>query len=94
MKVVVLTINHRHGNNVYVAASQKLARELLYAYVQQWWGDIGSPKDGVPEECPKNKKRAIDIYFSEFGRGDESYEISDPQEVTTKENLEKHKEGV
>lgn len=94
MKVVVLSIWHRHGTNVYVAETEELARELLYVYVKQWWDDIGSPKDGAPEDCPKDKEQAINIYFSEFGREDESYEISDPQEITTKANLEKHKKGV
>lgn len=89
-KVVVLTIGHRHGTNTYVAESPKLAKGLLHAYARQWWGD----GNNLPDKCPDNADKAIDLYFSERGREDESYEISDPQEITTADNLKRHMRGV
>lgn len=88
--VVVLQINHRHGTNLYVAETPELARQLLLAYVKEWWGDGRE----LPSEMPVDEKEAIDLYFSEAGRPDESYEISDPQEITTKDNLSRHLAGV
>jgi hypothetical protein len=88
-KVVVLTITHRFGTDVSVAATYEVALRLLYLYVREQWSDASK----LPDKCPRNEDKAIDMYFSEAGREDESYEISNPQEIATKATLARHLKG-
>ena len=70
-KVCVLIIEQRHGRDVSVARDQTCARKLLYDYVKEWWGDGYD----LPPDCPEEANEAINLYFSEAGRPDETYEI-------------------
>lgn len=58
MKVVVLRIEHRHGDNVSVCVDMEIANQRLWEYVESWWqqeiGEITIPSD---------RQAAIDRYF-------------------------------
>jgi hypothetical protein len=47
MTVHVLTIEHRHGTDTFVCASELIAEECLDGYVRSWWdeemGDTAMP---------------------------------------------------
>lgn len=56
--VYVLIIEHRHGTNVDVSASQQGALDALADYVNQWW-EHEMPGKAVPS----NAGEAIEQYF-------------------------------
>lgn len=64
MNVYVLIIDHDHGTDVNVYATDELAKEALYEYVQEWWGDV-SANAGYPKDCPDNAAEAIAMYFED-----------------------------
>jgi hypothetical protein len=80
MRVFVLVIEHRHGRNVYAAATRNLAKNLLFAYVEDWWS----------QECkgsmPSRPGRAIKAYFDRVD--DESWEIIETP-LATADNVAK-----
>jgi hypothetical protein len=67
--VAVLTIDHRHGTNVYVCKDREVAASVLARYVRKWWNekDLG--------EQPADDWEAIDTYFETYL--EETYETHD-----------------
>lgn len=59
MIIWILTIEHRHGTNVYAHQTKAGAEESLMEYVDEWWD---SEMDGA--KIPENRDEAIDGYFS------------------------------
>jgi hypothetical protein len=67
-RVAVLTIDHRHGTNVYVckgpvlslSKDSEVAASVLAKYVRKWWNenDLG--------EQPADDWEAIDTYFDTY----------------------------
>lgn len=71
--VWLLQIDHRHGINTYVCASNEIALGLLDEYVEEWWdSEIG---DSV--EKPALRDHRIEAYFDrmEETEGEESYSL-------------------
>ncbi|MDY7079325.1 MAG: hypothetical protein SXV54_20620 [Chloroflexota bacterium] len=68
-RVAVLTIDHRHGTNVYVCKGSEVAASVLAQYVRKWWNenDLG--------EQPADDWETIDTYFDTYL--EETYEIHD-----------------
>lgn len=62
--VYVVTVQHKHGENVYVCSSQEKAELALDKYVQEWWG---YEMDGVK---PKDREQRIAAYFSHVANED------------------------
>jgi hypothetical protein len=54
--VWVLVINHRHGTDIDVFATEDLARESLLEYVTDWWSEVGGTQ-------PTSPYQAVDRYF-------------------------------
>lgn len=79
--VWVLDIEHRHGRNVDVYASEAAARAGLIAWVHNWWAEaVGVDAelgDGrrvtVQSEPPSDDNEAIDQYFA--AKNDEHYNL-------------------
>lgn len=59
-KVWVLTLTHRHGDDITVYATQDLALAATEAYCREWWNDWfdGDVPDGL------SGRDLIDMYFS------------------------------
>lgn len=57
----VLTIEHRHGANVHVHATEAGANATLHKYVCNWWQDA-VVRQGVGV-MPSDPQEAIDVYF-------------------------------
>jgi hypothetical protein len=57
--VVVTVVSHRHGDNVYVNATEDGARQTLLAYVTEWWNEV---EDQVGP-MPADPAEAIRAYF-------------------------------
>jgi len=69
--VFVLTLHHKHGEDIYIRRSLESAQAALLEYVDQWWEhEMGAKR------FPKNPQKAIDVYFEEMG-DEEYYEILD-----------------
>ena len=68
MKVVVLTISTKYGNDVWAFSSHEKAEDRLYRYVQEYWN---SSCDG---DCPESRTEAVEAYFNEI-EFDEYYSI-------------------
>jgi len=64
MSIWVAVVEHRHGQNVYVARTEYGVLDQLYDYVQEWW-DSEIPDEEMPTDLPK--KEVIDQYFSKVG---------------------------
>ena len=67
MDVQVLTVLHRHGENIYVCATEEVARKQLFGYVKENWGNE------MPGGIPKREDSAIYDYFEQVQ--DETYYI-------------------
>lgn len=64
----VLVIEHRHGTDTSVHRSEEAARQALYGFVDQWWGQE-LPARPVPGDAAE----AIHEYFD---LTDESYTLA------------------
>ena len=69
--VFVLTINHKHGTDLWIRRSSESAQAALFDFVVDWWEDAMGDK-----RMPKDPQKAIDAYFEEMG-DEEHYEICD-----------------
>jgi hypothetical protein len=70
--VWVLSIDHRHGTNVYVHETEPGAKDSLVDYVRENWEDeVGRGFSELDAEPPADDQEAIDAYFDEVA--DESY---------------------
>ena len=57
--VTVVTIEHRHGTDTYVCATNAGAWKMLREYVAEWW-----ETEAVPGKIPKHAVDAVNAYFS------------------------------
>ena len=58
MDVWVVNVSHRHGVNIYVAATEELAWDELYQYVKDNWEyELGGTS------MPEGRDDAIGMYF-------------------------------
>lgn len=73
MLVHVLTIHHRHGEDVTVATTADLAYAALDDYVQEWWDQEGEPP--IPP-LPATPEARRDQYFKERAT-EEWYEVNE-----------------
>lgn len=79
--VWVLEIEHRHGRNVDVYASEEAARSGLIGWVHDWWLEVVGVEaelgDGrrvtLQSEPPSDDDEAIDQYFA--AKSDEYYDL-------------------
>lgn len=80
VNVWVLRIEHRHGADVVVFATEEAALNSLWMYVQTWWAEEMCRYELVP--MPEDRGAAIDAYFEEMSGklGREFYELTE-QEV-------------
>jgi hypothetical protein len=68
--VWILTIEHKHGTDVYAHKTEAGAKGALLDYVQEWWSiEVGD------EPIPENPDAAIERYFEEACN--EFYSIQD-----------------
>jgi enoyl-[acyl-carrier-protein] reductase (NADH) len=81
MKIFAATIEHRHGTNLYLAASQEDLTAQIYDYVvENWEAEIIEPLD-ADDATPQDN---IEYYFeqlSDQGGHSEFLTSYDPQEV-------------
>lgn len=62
MTVELLSIEHRHGTDHYVCASEDVATRELDNYVQQWW------EQELPDKpMPEDPNQRIVRYFDAMG---------------------------
>lgn len=61
-RVVILTIDHRHGTDVSAYRTHDGASKAVAAYVKDWWNDLSRWTDDPPE-LPKDDNEAISLYF-------------------------------
>jgi hypothetical protein len=69
----VAVIQHRHGHDTQVAATEQELQDKLDDYVKQNWDDE-LPSTLMPED----QGQRIDKYFEEMAEREESYEIEGP----------------
>lgn len=79
-RVTILTIDHRHGSNVYVCRNEDVAEQELLTFVKEWWDEIPGMED-----MPSDPWEAINAYF-EAHADDEWYsmdseDVIEPSEV-------------
>lgn len=74
--VFTLTIDHRHGTDVYVNATEEGRLGALYGYACAWWADARRGDDTLPAAPPEDADDAIDLYFDALG-GEESYSLDE-----------------
>ncbi len=80
-EVWLLSVLHRHGEDITVYTSEQGARGGVFDYVAECWpeiaGDEYTTREGatavVPQEVPDDPETAIDIYFQ--AHKDESFAI-------------------
>ena len=75
------TVHHKHGVDVFVAATPDGAKRDLYNFVKEWWSEEIDEEDenGEPVRCPKDMDEAIERYFdTENGAYEEYAEECDP----------------
>lgn len=74
MKVVVVSLDTKHGVDIEVYANEPAALTGLSLYCEEWWNQDG-PGEDVP--MPDDPRERIDVYFaSQDGSGyPESYEM-------------------
>jgi hypothetical protein len=68
-KVWVLTINHKHGTDIWVRRAQESAWQILVDYVTEWW-----PGEKGDEEMPEEPGDRVGLYFEDV---DEAYELEE-----------------
>jgi len=84
-EVWLLSVHHRHGEDITVYTSEPAARGGLFDYVAEYWSEIAGEeyttgtgaKAVVPQEVPDDADIAIDIYFK--AHKDESSSIDQKQ---------------
>jgi len=74
-KIWLLTIEHRHGTDHWVCATEAVALSYLDNYVQQWWEDESEDED-EDEEIPSGPSQRRERYFAEIAQS-ESYCIEE-----------------
>ena len=57
----VLLINHKHGQNISVHATEEGAQQALHAYCRDWWDEGIIEQYGKPEDL--SREEFIDAYF-------------------------------
>jgi hypothetical protein len=65
--VQVLTIQHKHGTDMWVCATPELALAYLDGFVREWW------ESELDDEMPESEDERIKDYFE--GVDEESYSI-------------------
>lgn len=69
--VYIAIIDHKHGQNVYVADSFSNLEEVVYKeYVTEWWDE---DPDLRGQEIPEEHEEALTMYFHENSREHISY---------------------
>lgn len=79
-EVHVLIIQHKHGEDISVHSSEEYARNELYDYICNWWGEWDELPWDEDKECnklPENRDEAIDMYFEVAIDHGEGYEIAE-----------------
>ena len=67
--VLVLSINHEYGFNMFVCEDQYVTDKELARYCRTWWS-----KHITIEDCPKDDQDVIQKYFDLYTK--ESYSLS------------------
>ena len=76
MNVWVLNIDHQHGNNISVHATEAGAVAELYEYVSDFWEQETAREDFLTNpEIPMDQQEAIRAYFTLWT--DEYYSIEE-----------------
>jgi hypothetical protein len=60
LKVWLLDVHHKHGNNVTVFHTEDGARHGLAEYARVWWSDY----EDLPEAPPEDDEAVIEAYFN------------------------------
>src|ERR1051326_7218923 len=69
MKVFVGMIRHRHGHELYAAASREALYRQVHEYVRNSWDELleaaiqSVTEEEIPETCLENAAEAVDLYF-------------------------------
>jgi hypothetical protein len=68
-KVWVLTINHKHGTDIWVRRTQESAWQILVDYATEWWaGEMAGA------EMPEEPGDRVSLYFEEVN---DAYELEE-----------------
>lgn len=67
MRVTVLTIEHKHGVDVFAYRTAHKAQEDLHEFVTDYWDEV----EHFAGEMPKKPSEAIQLYFE--NHDNESY---------------------
>ncbi len=82
MKVFVMDIHHKHGNDISVFTTDEKRTEALYEYVSQWWDDwMFDDKGKVIDITRYPKEEAIERYFDEHAEFNTYPEYVDYEEA-------------
>jgi hypothetical protein len=68
--ITVLAIDHRHGTDITIHASERQAQHALANYCKQYWSDFC-----FADRMPPNPTKLVRHYFQESD-GHESYQIT------------------
>ena len=63
MKVYVLHISHRHGDDIHVHTTDTSANIDLARYCEEWWEKEVLDEEGNPLPMPSEPGDVISIYF-------------------------------
>ncbi len=64
--VWVLTVDHRHGQDMWVHETEAGAKGSLAGYVREWWSELTGrwdAREDLPAEAPDDDDEAIATYF-------------------------------
>lgn len=71
MTVWFLSIEHKHGSDTTIHASEAGARACLATYCREWWEEVApEDADGEPMSPPEQDDDVIRAYFD----GDDAHE--------------------
>ncbi len=74
-RIWVAAVDHRHGTNLYAAASQDDLDAQLAAFCRQYWHELGDDAEAVDG---KSDDEAIRYYFDwQAGHGEEWHVMED-----------------
>ena len=77
-RVFVVTIHHKHGEDLRVQATEEGARNAILEYVKEFWSEWQDADEGDDDysPIPEDREEAISEYFS-LAEESEYYEIDE-----------------
>lgn len=80
-RIILLTIDHKHGTNTYACRDDETAEQELCQYVRTQWDVTGNEGD---VKMPEDPDEAIEMYFG-FHQEDEWYSIEGLEVIGSRE---------